>query len=1260
MFLKSLTLKGFKSFAETATLEFEPGVTVVVGPNGSGKSNIVDAVAWVLGAQGPRTLRSSKMEDVIFAGTTKRTGLGRAEVALTIDNSAGLLPIDFTEVRITRTLWRSGESEYSINGAPCRLLDVQELLSDTGVGRQQHTIISQHQLDAVLAARSEDRRAVIEEAAGVSKHRRRKEKAERRLEATEGALVRAQDLLKEVRRQLRPLQRQAEAAQRYADVNAELTDLRRFLHGRELASVTSRLAAVAGSKSGLARAQEDCTSQLGALDASVLAAEAALDAARRSSHHADLAELVSSAEGLRARAAGLVALLSERARGIERERAASVDADVVASLEAEGASLREQLVTVEAEAESLLPLEAEVAAGEEDLGRQSADVEARFAALEGDGAEVAPDHASPAQRAGEVRAELSALTRATEQAATELARLASRAESLEARQARLKQEMQEAEEALGTAQAQEAGLAASVEQAAAAVAAAEQSVAGAEEGRRAADAERHHWAARAEALAQALDEARARAGARRLASVAGMVGALLEVVDVDQSCEAAFEAAAGEALSAVVMESEDAARRGLEHLSNSKAAGAVIALSSPSGSLPGAPPAVTPSAPPRSYLPEGAVWLRDRVRSRLEGVSRLLDRLLAGAVMVEGGWQEAVDVAVAHPDLVVVTRSGDRCGGGIWRTGSHGTGATGAALEEAQAALRAAQDASALAVEAERQAKEALSRARAAVAEARRAVGDNAAVLKAAGETAARAQRDLSEAAAEAEVLAGQQQELASRRQRDLARVAELGPLLPVLEEQARIQSERAQSERDARARLAERRQAVSTLRRDLEVRATGLEQRRSLLGQRLAEVEQRLAGHVAERQRAAERRSQLEGTARAIAGLAVFVSGRLAQLEEALQRLREMRRTEAEALREATDALEVLRRERSALERRLGNLREQGAKVELEDAQLQARLEALTETVRRDLDCEPGTLVDVECPPLPPGTSAPNRARELERELRLMGPVNPLALEEYAALEERHKFLESQLHDVTAARRELAKVIKAVDAEIITVFKSAFDDVAENFSKLVATLFPGGQGSLFLTDPSNILESGVDLEVKPVGKNVRQLSLLSGGERSLVALAYLFAVFRSRPSPFYMMDEVESALDDVNLHRFLDLVNEFRDEAQLLIVSHQKRTMEAADCLYGVSMPPGGSSKVISEKVDRDRPAPRPAAPVSSAVAAAGADNEGSGGAPTVVAGPTEAPSADGGRTVVAEPEEGGARGAGAGPADAEISATSSPSSAS
>jgi chromosome segregation protein len=658
---------------------------------------------------------------------------------------------------------------------------------------------------------------------------------------------------------------------------------------------------------------------------------------------------------------------------------------------------------------------------------------------------------------------------------------------------------------------------------------------------------------------------------------------------VDEGCEAAFEAAAGEALSAVVMAGEGAARDGLAHLAREQQPGAVIAMAPlTAASWAALPPAALPSGSLRGPLPDGAEWLRGKARSARADVDAFLDRLLAGAVLVAGGWEQAVDLAVARPDLVVVTRVGDRCGGGIWRTGSHGTGATGAALEEARKALATATAVAESAAEAEAGAKEALGSARLAAAEARRAVADNAAAGQAANEAAQRGRRDLAEAEAESEALQAQRAELEARLEREAARAAELGAALPAVEAGAAREADRAEAERAARSQLAERRQALATLRRDLEVRATGVEERRALLSRRLAEVERRLAGHVAERHRAASKRQELEATAVAVGRLARFAGARRDQLEGVLETLRHLRRAESESLREADAELEALRRRRSALERHVAGLREQRSRAELEEAQVRARLEALTETVRRELDCEPGALAGAECPPLPPGTSAPNRARELERELRLMGPVNPLALEEYAALEERHRFLESQLHDVTSARRELAKVIKAVDAEIITVFKAAYDDVAENFSNLVATLFPGGQGSLSLTDPANILESGVDLEVRPVGKNVRRLSLLSGGERSLVALAYLFSVFRARPSPFYMMDEVESALDDVNLHRFLDLVHEFRDEAQLLIVSHQKRTMEAADCLYGVSMPPGGSSKVISERVERG---PRPPA---------------------------------------------------------------------
>jgi chromosome segregation protein len=333
-------------------------------------------------------------------------------------------------------------------------------------------------------------------------------------------------------------------------------------------------------------------------------------------------------------------------------------------------------------------------------------------------------------------------------------------------------------------------------------------------------------------------------------------------------------------------------------------------------------------------------------------------------------------------------------------------------------------------------------------------------------------------------------------------------------------------------------------------------------------------------RREAEVRRVELDAKQRAVDHLTALVADRLGVVETELGHLRQRRQRQSEAQRAAAVRLDDLRHQRLEAERRLEETREKARRAELDEAEVKLRLETAVETLRRDLDVEPDVAMAAEVPELDEATTPTARARELERELRLMGPINPLALQEHDALQERHTFLQEQLDDVKSSRRDLAKVIRAIDAEIVDVFASAFADVSQNFEALFQTLFPGGQGRLRLTTPDDLLETGIEVEAKPSGKNVRKLSLLSGGERSLTALAFLFAIFRSRPSPFYVMDEVEAAHDDVNLHRFLDLVHEFRQEAQLLVVSHQKRTMEAADVLYGVTMEPGGSSKVVSEKV--------------------------------------------------------------------------------
>jgi len=1184
VFLKSLTLKGFKSFADTTTLDFEPGITVVVGPNGSGKSNIVDAVAWVLGAQASKTIRSNKMEDVIFAGTSKRPALGRTEVSLTIDNHSGVLPIGFTEVTIMRTLFRSGDSEYAINGVSCRLLDIQELLSDSGVGRQQHVIVGQGQLAAVLDSRPEDRRAVIEEAAGILKYRRRRERSQRRLESTEANFVRLGDLLREIRRQRRPLERQADAARRHDGLQAELRAIRMFIAGRDLVALKARSGQYARQKTELGTVENDIRQRLARLDTDVMTAESALTVMGGGLVEStggpagwdglDVSDALARCESLYQKARGLLAFLGERRRSIERDRNAYLDQDVVATLEAEAARITDELDRVESETMVLPPQFEELAEQEESV---TAD-RARF--LDEWGNDEGPTTDGPT--AAQVRGELNGARQAVSATASEQSRLEQRIGAVELRLARLGAEAQRVATELGggTAEQVDVGIDAATQRRAgteATLAVNEAELANAQEQLREHEGEERAWAARRDALTTALDAARARAGAKRLAGLDGIVGTLLDLVEVDTGWEAAVEAALGEAISAVVVRDATVARAALRRLHGSSESGAVLALDALSRSH--------QSAADLSGVPGEAVRLH--VRANNADAALLLDRLLMGAVAVEGTWSDALDVALAHPLAVVVTRSGDRFSASGWRAGAGAVGATGAALEQASAA---AQSATAIATATRHMIVGARTAAKAARLELDAARTDEQRIMRNLERNQARLasltqqrERLLVERSDVERELAGvvaQRAEFADRHQRELQAVAVLDSRLPALVEAETELALRQAQRRDASQRLDERARAIATLRRDLEVQAAGLEERARVLSARQLEIDERLSRSIAERAVAEIRRIELDLLAERTEALHAVVQDRAELIEGGLALLRDERRRQSEAARAATGRLDGLRKERAGVEKHLVETRERLQRNELEVSEVRLRSETLVEQVRREFDVEPERVMESECPELVDGTSAPTRLRDLERELRLMGPINPLALEEFTALEERHALIEVQLDDVKSTRRELAKVIAAIDEEIITVFAAAYADVEENFAKLFGGLFPGGSGHLRLTDPDNPLDTGVEVEARPSGKNVSKLSLLSGGERSLTALAFLFAVFRSRPSPFYLLDEVEAALDDVNLTRFLGLLAEFRQEAQLLVVSHQKRTMEAADCLYGVTMQPGGSSKVVSERV--------------------------------------------------------------------------------
>ncbi len=1150
MHLKNLTLKGFKSFADASSIDLEPGVTVVVGPNGSGKSNVVDAIAWVLGAQAPSAVRSGKMDDVIFAGTAAKPALGRAEVSLTIDNHSRTLPVEFSEVKITRTLFRSGDSEYAINGVPCRLLDITELLSDGGVGRQQHVIVSQGQIDAVLNARPEERRAIIEEAAGVLKFRKRKDRAERRLTATDGDLTRVKDLMREVRRQLRPLEKQAEAARRHGDLIEELTGLRIHLAGREIADLRARLHTNAEFRSSRVEQERVTRHDLDRLDREVGADE------RQLAEHGgdDLGDTLVRLESMRERGRGLAAVMTERQRGVERDRSAFADRAVIANLEAEAARVRTDLAAVVEELEVLAP-------DVERLAREEAVLAADRVAFReewGDGVPV------PSGQAAEVRGELGALRAAIERGSSESGRLQARLTELDRRRQTLEADAAQRRADLGALHDEEEPLVAAHEAAETSRHEGEQQLTELQASQADEEAEHHRWVARAEALTLALDEARARSGAARLAEVEGVLGTLLDLVAVEAGWEAAFEAAAGEALGAVVVDSPGTARQALGELHAGDAAGAVLALGA---ARPSRPPATGPR-------------VRDHVRGTAAGVDELLDVLIGDIQVVDGDWSAAADTAIARPDAVVVTRHGDRFGPAGWRIGGGSTGATGAALAEAEEKVEATRVRCVRAADATTECRRDL-RSRAArateLAERLDAIDSG---LTAAADALQRTEADRRDVVTEADALQSRFDELSTRLERESARVEELESQLPGLEADEEESLEKGRRLADARADIEERASVVGSLRSDVEVRSAGLEERHTSLQTRLAELDERLERDADQRAAAEEQRVDLERRAAVLERLAEAVGARASIVDHRLGDVRERRRRQSEAAQAIARRLDDLRRSRSEAEKKLEAMRSASAKAEVEEAELRTRMQNTVDRLRADHDLAPDVAVSAPCPELLDGIAPARRVEQLESELDIMGPVNPLALEEYQSFQERHTFLQGQLDDIRATRRELSKVIASIDEEIVSVFAAAFADVSVNFTELFETLFPGGQGSIALTTPEDLLNTGIEISAKPSGKNVRKLSLLSGGERTLTALAFLFAVFRSRPSPFYVMDEVEAALDDVNLHRFLSLVEEFRADAQLLLVSHQKRTMEAADCLYGVSMKPGGSSRVVSEKV--------------------------------------------------------------------------------
>ncbi|MGL5826064.1 MAG: chromosome segregation protein SMC [Nocardioides sp.] len=1187
MHLKSLTLKGFKSFASSTTLQLEPGITCVVGPNGSGKSNVVDALAWVMGEQGAKSLRGGKMEDVIFAGTSGRPPLGRAEVSLTIDNSDGALPIEYAEVTITRTMFRSGGSEYAINGNHCRLLDVQELLSDSGIGREMHVIVGQGQLDTILHATPEDRRGFIEEAAGVLKHRKRKEKALRKLESTDGNLTRLGDLVAEIRRQLKPLGRQAEVARRASIVQADVRDARARLLADDLVSARTALEQEMADETVLVERRTEVEAEM----ARARESETALEVDLRG----DLPALAAAQEtwfalsGLRERLLGTQSLAAERVRnaaGVDREAQPvgrdpdelDTEANEVAGEESRLAAaldqLRDQLDAALVERRA-----AEDAAAREDqrilsLQRAAADRREGLARLTG---------------------QVNALKSRAAAADDEVGRLRIAHEDALARAAKAKHDVTSLETRVAGLDAGEEGLDAEHEEATAAV---DELTRQCEEVKRqGALAERDRGALRARLDALELGLSR-KDGAGSLlgaaAGVSGVLGSVAASLSVRSGYEPAIAAALGLAADAVVVADAEAAIRALGHLRDGELGRAGLVVAGVDESVRSGP-----------ALPNNATYAIDVVETSAAlrpAIAQLLDR-----VVVVEDLPAAQALVGETPTLTAVTRTGDTWGRSFVRGGSSDQPSlieVQAAYDETSAQLKevtaAAEQLSFALADLDSRRLDALARVEVALAK----LHESDATLAAVAEELGHYNSQLRAATAEADRIEASIANAIAAREADLAGLADLEERLAAAQSAPDDEPDTAERERTVDAARAARQTEMD---RRLELR-TAEERARALQG-RADAIRRAAAAERETRRRSAERRARLIREGRVAEAVSSAVGRALDCLESSIAAAAEAR-TEVERARAGREhQLLAVRNRLRELAREHDDLVHSVHRDEMARTQQRMRIEQLSERALDELGLDPDGLIadygpaqlvpvfagaeegDAESSPTPEPRpysrdEQTKRLRSAERALAMLGRVNPLALEEFTAMEERHAFLTEQVEDLKQTRRDLMEIIGEVDARVERVFIEAFTDVQVAFESTFGRLFPGGEGRLVLTDPGDMLATGIEVEARPAGKLVKRLSLLSGGERSLVAVAFLVALFKARPSPFYILDEVEAALDDTNLGRLLEIYEELRENSQLVVITHQKRTMEVGDALYGVTMRDDGVSAVISQRLREAQPA--------------------------------------------------------------------------
>ncbi|CAN2206998.1 Smc Chromosome segregation ATPases [Candidatus Nanopelagicaceae bacterium] len=1172
MYLKSMTLKGFKSFASATTLRLEPGITCVVGPNGSGKSNVVDALTWVMGEQGAKSLRGGKMEDVIFAGTSGRAPLGRAEVSLTIDNTDGALPIEYAEVTISRILFRNGQSEYQINGEASRLLDIQELLSDSGIGREMHVIVGQGQLDAILMATPEERRGFIEEAAGVLKHRKRKEKALRKLDSMQANLARVQDLTVELRRQLRPLGKQAEVAKKAATIQADLRDAKLRLLADDYISLSKTLDAEVADETALRERRSLVEAEVEkirlreeSLDAQAAFESPLLIAAQENFY---------SLSALREKFRGTQSLAQERSRFLaeEAEEARSAGRDPQA-LEQEAAALRIEEAELRAGVESSQNL---LAASTQELANAEASLKAEEDKIAAVMRAIADQREGTARQEGHIKS----LAARLDAIAEEIARLVKARDEAAARAASAQREYSTFEMDIAGADAGELGLDSEFEVAKQSLDSAKLNLANLVEAERAADRERNATESKLEAMqitSQTRDGAAALIRDSRGISLLGSVASLIKV---DSGWEAATAAALGTLADAIVVRDLNSAVSALTTLRSENLGQADVLVYEPGSH----------NAP---AIPAGLTPLANYVRS--SEIGDLLASLLGATVVVESA-RDAQEILRTNPGLTVVTRDGDVVSAKRARGGSASStslieisalvedltkkletlthncdrlkfeivtaqsdvdskqGAFDVALSklnESDARIAALTEQLAVSGQNMKSATAEVERLNSAIAEATSAKG--------------RDENELSIASAQLHTRGATAEPDHSnadnlRNQVSLARTAEVEARLAVRTSEERVGSTAARAKALEDSARAEREASERAISR------RGARARGALISSAIAEaayealihIERSIAKAATERARLEASRSDREGETLTVRARSRELASELEQLTSSVHKdeiARAEQRMRIEALE--TKCVEELGVDTTTLVNEYGPQNDVPTFMETEDGEIIA-----TELIpyRRD--------------------QQEKRLAATERSLTLLGKINPLALEEYNALEERLKFLAEQLEDLKRTKKDLLDIIKEVDDRVQSIFMEAYEETAKHFEDNFARLFPGGDGRLILTNPDDLLNTGVDVEARPPGKRIKRLSLLSGGEKSLTAVAMLVAIFKARPSPFYVLDEVEAALDDVNLGRLLVILEELRESSQLIIITHQKRTMEIADALYGVTMRGDGVSEVISQRL--------------------------------------------------------------------------------